>query len=925
MEIEVPRRWVILKVRADSRANVWLSFADQRGVNFTPSRLARPGRQSWVALWFFEGRAVLVPDRFQERFEGLLAGLPTRWRPVPPYQAPVALPVFVEAEGLRHERAALIVDLTLRRLLPPDAFEVARLQRAEGVRPPFRMPLDVLAVEAEAAIAPLDTVDWVTSLRQTTGLRVEKVGAPDAVRALVKIPRDVVVAPAPIVDRLSDAISELPLENQPRLVITVGDRKTASRPPRLPFAATLRTEVGPQQASPLMTEVVRGIAHDLPLHEIAAGVRRAQAPVIELRADPETNHGLRMSDAYVGLLDEVYALEAAAAPDDAALAPLQTVKALPPNFLQETTGMIPISQQEAILRAARESVTPPSVAPGAEPPPRRVDLRLRRRELSPLVSEHRVAGSNMIWVGRDVTLAADTRYAVEVQVGGRHAASLMGTAPKAIDRLLDPRQKVHLLDVVLFPLDFRAAGPRHKKMKLPATGVGPVVTFEIKTPRSPVLCARLRVCVYLGNHLLQSFLLSGVVGEREDLAREGVLQVEPEFSRSERLSDFSGVEPRGVSIAVNDDPSGTHTLMFKRGGRSGSVPFSEAQLEQQVQRVRDELWKATSADGGRRFSIFSTPAAADSEAAILELARIGKSLSRGLLINAPELEDLIREAMSTRDETLQFLRLRTTYAFPWTVMYDFGLPKAGEPICRGAKADGTACGHTWSNQAYCINGFWGVRHCIEDLLSVAPGARPPPLPRSPLRLAVAVADAATTKLTDDLKALAPGLVEHPLADELVKVLWTPGQRPSHLSVLGHLTVLDAKSGDVEIRPAGRPALLSTTELTDAFALNKAWGAPQPLVMIMACSSGAISTATLNNLMMTVARCGAAAVVGTECDSYSGLLSRFVHEVTRAMWEDGATLGNAIREFRRKLLVAGNPLGFVFTSVGDSEIHFEPGV
>jgi hypothetical protein len=64
-------------------------------------------------------------------------------------------------------------------------------------------------------------------------------------------------------------------------------------------------------------------------------------------------------------------------------------------------------------------------------------------------------------------------------------------------------------------------------------------------------------------------------------------------------------------------------------------------------------------------------------------------------------------------------------------------------------------------------------------------------------------------------------------------------------------------------------------------------------------------------------------VGTEVPAYSDLMERFGLEFTRAMWIDGKTLGQTVRIIRRILLQEGNPLGFIFTSIGCAELHFLP--
>ncbi|MDP1829967.1 MAG: hypothetical protein Q8L48_42285 [Archangium sp.] len=899
---------------------MWLSFLDSRGVTLSPHVTRRVARQAWYAMWFFEGRAVLVPDRFQERLDRLVAEMPERYRPHTGMR-PAVLPVFVSARAMGADRAIQIVSQTLARILPLETFEVTRLQQAPATRPAFRMPLDMLAVESEAAVAALEGEQWADELRQTSGLQLDNVRANQVLNALRRRPRDVLVGPADLLRELSPELHTLELSHQPRLVVTLGDRGPLRHTRLAPAAATLRTNIPPTRPGPMLKDLVLGVAHDLPLHEVLVEVRRASPPGdhFELRADPHTNHGLRMSDAYSGMIEDALTLHSRLPEgigDD-----VLRIASLPANFQGETTGMVPISRAERALASTRERVTALPVRAAPEPDgPRRVDLRLKRREFSPALGTASVRDPlQVLWVGRDVTLAANTPYALEVQVGGRHPATLFTSPPPGLDELLQPSRETHLLDVVVFGLDFRIMGSCRAVMELARTGAGPVITFEVKTPRSPGR-ARLRVCIYEGNHLLQSFVLRADVQSEERLGTS-VLEVVTEFSRSDRMSDLSAFKNRELSIAVNDDPSGSHTLTFKRDTTSGTVRFSERQLEKPVARIRALLREAAFADDGQRFPANQASVAQHFDATIFALASEGKALSRALKINAPGLERVLSEVAETEGETLQLVRLRTSYAFPWALLYDFDLPSAAQPICRGVDAAGEACKHKASSRAYCINGFWGARHCIEELVSLSNVKPPPPLPRVPLTLALGVNDAFTASLSTSLRALTPDFGEHDVTTPLIDALSSDSRRPSHLIVLGHLTVVDQDLGVMSISPEAGPALLSTTELTDRMG-PEGWQTPRPLVLIMACASGATTVATLNDLVLTVSRCGAAAVVGTECDSYSSVVARFAKDVTTDLWA-GGTLGRAMRDFRRTLLRAGNPLGFVFNSVGHSELSFAP--
>jgi hypothetical protein len=99
--------------------------------------------------------------------------------------------------------------------------------------------------------------------------------------------------------------------------------------------------------------------------------------------------------------------------------------------------------------------------------------------------------------------------------------------------------------------------------------------------------------------------------------------------------------------------------------------------------------------------------------------------------------------------------------------------------------------------------------------------------------------------------------------------------------------------------------------------------PHTVVLLMGCSSGATEVSTLNSLVHELTLAGAGAIVGTEVTVSSSLAARFAHEVTRDLWGGKRCLGQAIRDFNRQLIYAGNPLIFTFTCLGNADLTIEP--
>lgn len=91
-------------------------------------------------------------------------------------------------------------------------------------------------------------------------------------------------------------------------------------------------------------------------------------------------------------------------------------------------------------------------------------------------------------------------------------------------------------------------------------------------------------------------------------------------------------------------------------------------------------------------------------------------------------------------------------------------------------------------------------------------------------------------------------------------------------------------------------------------------------MLMACGSAATAPTTLNDFVLALLDAAASAVVGTETMAFSGLVAEFAREVATRMWKpEGATLGETIKDARRRLMLQRNPLGFVSCSYGSADL------
>ena len=158
-------------------------------------------------------------------------------------------------------------------------------------------------------------------------------------------------------------------------------------------------------------------------------------------------------------------------------------------------------------------------------------------------------------------------------------------------------------------------------------------------------------------------------------------------------------------------------------------------------------------------------------------------------------------------------------------------------------------------------------------------------------------------------------------EDLVASLFDDAQRPPVLVVLGHhekRAIAGEPEGPRIVLPGG---WLQASDITDHQIEEDRWVAqPRTLALLMACESAAMESDSLNDFVLAFASAGAAAVVGTEVNTFSGIAAEFAREVTAMVWLNrGTQIGEAIRRFRLALASGRNPLGFVFTAYGSADL------
>lgn len=616
------------------------------------------------------------------------------------------------------------------------------------------------------------------------------------------------------------------------------------------------------------------------------------------------------------------------------------------DFQQEGRGLEPLAERSATLETLQKEadvsiekvgrlIANPAVAQRlSSTQSRAVDVALQRIDTSPLLS----------FVEPGSTLAAGATYRLKVHVGARLPGSLMRGQEVPLDPLLPAPDDTqgHVLDVVVQPKSFAAVDVCHQQLVLPRFGGTAPIYFGVRAPESPGP-ASLRVHVYYRNHLIQSFLLTAVVTTQEEQVPETPTEVTLEYTRVDRLV-LDHVQPRAMSLGVNDNGSKTHGLMLKGDGASGEVSLQSSAFSSQLDAYRKLLDKAARSAknpaAGRMYPKLAPgdPVPVDVADTIRELATRGQDLYDALFSKADRvgMRKRLVELQDQANQTIQIVRFDETFVFPWTILYDYGVPASGGPVpvclgmTRGADGRVKACEHRPGAPVICVNGFWGVRHYLEDLLGK--GDDHDLSVTRPARDAVRVVCgdstiAAFETLPAALRGIvkAPHFAEGPLTEtSLLDLLWaTPPARPAILIVLGHMETAGASGDFPRVVLTPQKEWLRRQQISQKVRRSaERWTQPRTIVMLMACESAQTSAATVNDFVSALATAGAAAVVGTEAVVPSGLAADSARELTALLWTDRRTLGEAMTTLRRRLLAEGNPLAFVFHAVGNADLALD---
>lgn len=881
--------------------------------------------------------------------------------------------------------AEIVAELLDNIGIPQERLQIIELARHSWFdRTLFRLPLRILTVGdyCNKLFNKLRSHHWYSQEKSSIeefGVSINQVTSALLPQMLAEREWDVLVIDRDNANKLYDSETTLKTfqANPPHLTIAIRtqNEQLITNIPNTGTALLCAISPYPDfyQYDDFISNFFYGIIHDLPLHEATRMASKKQIKLrLRLIADPASNQSLRLSDEFSQLIDDVAALGKQVNPGNVqAFLPrlglseeTDLVKTLRQaasfnsevketlskarnevDFAHESRGLVPLAKAELGLQNARLAFRQ------AEETLRSISTNRKQAALVKKHQERRVDvtldhlenGFYQPYSKRDPFLASQ-RYRLGVHIGQPSQNSLMVGKNPPIDPLLPPseRPKGYHLDIVVFEKDFELLSERVRQLYLPDLGGSEPVYFELRAPKTAGP-ADLRISVYYRNHLIQSFRLEARVSETWVNTARPQVRVHLDFCRTARFTNLRQIKPRALSIGVNQNQNGTHTFMIKKDQIANSYPIELT--EAQIQGVLDDFrGKLKQISENPLFSVLNTQQpVAEFEKHVRELAKLGGNLYHMLFQRASkEMQSEMRLLRNRSDQSIQIIRHDINFSFPWTAVYDYRVPDDSSsstlaPICMGKPlpipTSGSVhtapqglhqgCPHNPGRAVYCIEGFWGVRHRVEQLIGNTgrvDGVHIINMTGRPGSIGLAA------NLNDPPTQAFRSLLHEKFRDACVEFtsgssfydFWDEQKRPAAWIVLGHL-----ESDRIGLMPMAVASIpdqwLSPKTIMDYLVEYGPWEQPNPMILLMACESGKTQLSDLNGFVQAFHATGASAIVGTECPIFSGIAALFAQEIVLKLWNEKTNLGEAVQSFNREMFCRNIPLPFVFSCIGSSDL------
>jgi hypothetical protein len=630
-------------------------------------------------------------------------------------------------------------------------------------------------------------------------------------------------------------------------------------------------------------------------------------------------------------------------------------------LLSQAAGWKPRVQGPAVLGVEGDAPRAPVVVP----PPAQIEP-IQQRSDRYVNTDFAAEGQPERALDRKQPLQPGQAYYFRLNVGELEAATTIEEAPAQLPDFIT-RQDVELV-IALFSESFAIEQPTGV-LSVPATGLATVQTpaslpdgmsagaalarerllFRVTAPAAAGR-ADLRVNMYCQGLLVQSRLVTAVVGADEPLNGAGAMRVSVlDFNLSPALapSHLGDIAPHKLSLMLNSDSSGTHA--FRVFGQEGNEVFqnsatlSPGQLTDLLNQSRNVLqqvaWGFMGGWDQQAPYRYEQPSAAQNNwrADVIALAvqgyRIYDSRIRSLAGGSAG-EDKLRDLLRTPGMVQLASIDSASDVLPISMIYDYDLdtqspqalticPQFEESLKSGRDLLGEPCfvgncpNRVDNFTVVCPSGFWGFRHDIGMPWSASGGPEMAKTIGYSGDPQVDIAYYQFPSLGDHLERLAAlgfQAQRQEGRDPAIQMFKSTEPQVVYFYCHGVTIKQDAQTSipALMIGSQNAPGFFDTSNFR---ARRIRWPQARPLVIINGCHTTDISPDQALSFVQTfIEYVEAAGVIGTQITIFEPLAQRFAETFLQA-FRAGEPLGRAVRRARLHLLAQHNPLGLVYQPFG----------
>jgi hypothetical protein len=548
-------------------------------------------------------------------------------------------------------------------------------------------------------------------------------------------------------------------------------------------------------------------------------------------------------------------------------------------------------------------------------------------------------------IDRKERLDPNTSYTYEIQIGVASEKS------NVRDAVVIPEPELARfyseegipLRVELYSSDFQILQSSQILTLPPPPEESNPVMFDVITPRSNCV-ARMRICIYFEQNLVQSLLVQAVVGDSKLKTNIKGNIAEVDYSLSDSLTNVNRLPPRTLNIAMNDRGNGTHSFFIAGSGLKRQFDFGEGEINSVVKKARNMLQSICSVNDSRgemqyRYNSDNKGNEKGFIKDVKRLAEVGSILYAEIITKQDRtFQDQLYQTLGQSEAIIQISSMKSAkYVFPWALVYDKPLVQGDYNVCPQFLADLKkggppghlnsqscimyGCTHQADSSVICPSGFWGFKHIIEQPLSLETtkrtGGKEVPLQIEIKGLTTSMMMGVSLDLSDVEKHKQE--IEM-LGDVDIDLMQTKQQIGIGLQRKDlHLIYFychGGRKGHETWLGIGKHEKLVPRDLVVGWKVH--WPIEHPFVFINGCHTVDVTPDDFVDFNKTLSWCEASGVMGTEITIpeslgrhfASGFLQRFLN---------GNNVGIAVRGQRLAMLENYNLLGLAYTPYSSAEL------